>query len=166
MLRPLALAFVAAALTAAAAEAETLHLPKTGAPAFVVDAPPDWKSNYDQFGNLQLVAPDRSGFVEFSMLSDPSIDKTPASAVALAAFKSAGAENYAQTGPDTIAGHPGEAFTGVVTRAGVPLEMRVVLSKLDGAHYASVTVVRRRTATEAQSAALNALAARAQLALH
>jgi hypothetical protein len=167
MLSLLALSLaVATAPAAPAAQAQMLHLPKAGAPAFVVSAPPSWRATYDPFGNLQLMAPDRSGFVEFSMLEDPSIDRTPAAAVATAAFKSAGAAAFSRTQPGSIAGRPGEAFAGVITRAGVPLEMRVVLVKLDPTHYASVAVVRRQSATPAQSAALEALASRAQLELH
>jgi hypothetical protein len=168
MFRQLALTLVLMLGLSAAVEAHAgaFRLPKEGAPAFVVDAAETWSATYDQYGNLQFLAADRSSDVQFSILSDPTLDTTPVSDIAAGIFQAAGAPPYTRSEQGWIAGRQGRAFIGVLTVNGLALDMRVVLVKLDASHYACLSTLRRQTITADQTEALNTLIAHARIADH
>ncbi len=150
-------------LGSAPSHTETVHLPKTGVPAFSVDVPTGWTYDYDQSGNLQFTSGDHSTALQLSMIVDPSVGTTPLSSMATLVFESAGAEPYSKNEPSTLAGHAGEAFYGNLIINNKLLHMEVVLAKLDNSHAACLTTLSRDGATPEQLAALNALIGLIQL---
>jgi hypothetical protein len=167
MLRTLVVALaLSLGLSGAPARPATYRLPQTGVPAFVIDAPQDWSAAYDPYGNLQLLAADRSASAQYSMIADPAVDTTPPETVAAQVFQSAHAAPYSRTEPGAVAGVPGEAFIGTLVIKGVSLDMRVTLAKLDPTHYACVTTLSIQNITPGQRAGLDALLARASIARH
>lgn len=165
MLRSLVPAFavVLGITLAVAAQAEVFRLPKDGTPAFVVDAPAGWTPVYDQFGNLQLLSPDQSTDVRFSIITSPNVDTTPISDVAANIFQAAGAPPYARSETAMIAHREGRAFVGSVTAGDSTLDMRVMLVKLDASHFACLSWIRPQSASKTQIAAMNALIAHARI---
>lgn len=151
------------ALGCVAARAATLRLPKTGDPAFTVDVPTGWNYDYDQYDNLQFSAADHSTALQLSMITDASVATTTLEAVAAEIFKSAGSQPYSRTAADSIVGHAGEAFYGVLVVNGTNLQMKVILVKMDSTHIACLSTLIRPDANEAQVASLNALIGMVQL---
>ena len=137
-LRSLALAFISVVLAATSAQAETLRLPSSGDPAFVVELPDGWMHRVDDAGNLILGAPDHSaGFslsiVEYSGALDDA---------AVGVMKAAKAGPPQNLGPAQVSGYRGYIYDSTMANdAGVQLLLRCVLVKLDTTHVASMSMI-------------------------
>jgi hypothetical protein len=168
MLRTLAVC-VALALSLAFTEARAAvyRVPSTGDPAFVVDAPAGWTGAFDRYGNLQFVAPDRSGVVQFTMFGpDPGVATAPLDEIAAESFKAAGAPPYSRSEPGSIVGRPGTTYVGILPEKDFNLDMRVTIVKLGSTHVAAITTLKSPTIRPYQVAAMNALLARVTLTGH
>ena len=153
---------VGLALGSVPSRAQTVRLPKVGDPAFSVNVPPGWTYTYDDLGNLQFLASDHSTGLQLSMLTDPAAT-TSLSEDAANVFKGAGAQPYTKSEPSTLVGRPGQAFYGVLLVNNVPLQMKVILAKIDDSHVGIMVILTQNDDTPEQIAALNALISLVQL---
>jgi len=155
--------WLAAALSlgaAATAAADTYRVPKTGAPALTATLPSGWSGGYDAAGNLHLTPDDHSGAVMLSMTTDPSVAGVPVPTLAAGVFKAIGAPPYSATAPASLAGIAGSAFAGSFTNsAGVVLDVRLVIAKLDGSHQAFLLTLKPHGQADAQATAVDTLGA-------
>jgi hypothetical protein len=145
--------------------AQTVRLPKTGDPAFLMDVPTGWTYSYDTSGNLQFMPSDHSAVLLLSMIADERVATTTLEAVAANIFQTAGAAPYTREEPGTVVGHTGEAFYGTLTEPQVVLQLKVILANLDSTHIAAISTLIRPDATPQQIAALNALIGLVQLSV-
>ena len=151
------------ASAAAQSTQETVYrLPKTGVPALTVPAPADWRVLYDDLGNLQLYAPDKSAFLQLS--TSPLPAEMPVADMAAEIFKAAGAPPYQRTEADSIGGQPGQAFISAVPQQAFTIDLRVVIVKVGAGNVAVLCKAIRNDASAAQAAALDKLAARVRIA--
>lgn len=144
-------------------QAATVRLPKAGDPAFSVDVPTGWTYDYDEYGNLQFTASDRSTALQLSMVTGPNLANAPLSDFAAVIFKTAGAPPFSKSEASTISGHEAQAFYGNLPINGQILPMKVVIAKLDDSHFACLASLTHSGATPEQIAALNALIGLVQL---
>lgn len=152
--------FVMAA--APAVSAETLRVPKTGTPAFTVEAPPGWISEYDDANNLLVIAPDRFTILILSVnLENPGVKVDD---IAAGALQLAHGEPYSSKSPGDIAGHPGFIYgSHMVSEEGMVIPIVFTLAWVDKTHVAEIAWMLRPDATSAQQAALEAVAASVKL---
>lgn len=149
---------------ACVARADEFRLPKSGTPAFVVDNPPaGWQPAYDKYGNLQFMAADRSAAFQVSMIDDAKVETTPLTAIAENVFTAAKLGPYTHTEPGSVLGLSGQSFSRSSTLNNVPIDIKVIISKLDASHAAVVSTISRRAITSAQSASLADLIAHTKL---
>jgi hypothetical protein len=139
------------------ARAETVRLPASGDPAFAFDVPAGWNVAYDQDGNLQIVASDKSSALQLSLPAETGNPST--SDLAAGILKAAGAQPYSATGTDTIAGKPADTFDAALVGNGASSACKVWIAKLDSRHYAVQLTLKQPTITAEQTAALEALIA-------
>src|ERR1700722_20022636 len=97
---------------AAPAWADSVRLPKDGAPAMVVDPPAGWTTVYDSGGNLEVYVPDHSASVTFSMISDAATAGTDPAELAATVMHSMGVKTISNALPGAIGGVQGETFVG------------------------------------------------------
>jgi hypothetical protein len=150
-------------LGAVSAMAEAVRLPKTGDPAFAFDVPNGWTTLYDQYGNLRITATERTCFIQLSMITGPDVER-PMPEVAAEIIKSAGAAPYSKTEAGAIAGQAGTKYLTTLTNSnGVRLDFKLVLVKLDSAHYASLAILMVPDVSPDRAAALDVLIGRIRL---
>jgi len=142
--------------------AETFRLPKTGAPAFVVDSPPGSTGRFDEQGNLAVQFDDRSAAVQYSIIGSDE-GGLPFPEIASRIFKAAGTPPYTHTEPGAISGVAGQSFSSLMTVNGVMLDLTVTIVKLDGSQAAVLAVLRQKSITPAQQAAVDALVLQARI---
>lgn len=152
-------------IVAPAAGAEDLRLPKTGTPAVVVDVPEHWTSRYDDLGNLQITAEDKTCALQISIVTMPEPDKPALPVIAAGIVTGSGAAPYSRTEPTMVGGVATDAYVSVMSLSGgLVLDERVIVIKLDAIHYAVAATVGRQDLTPLQAANLNALVSRIRLA--
>jgi hypothetical protein len=170
MLRSLIVVPIAALALAwgAAAQAANYLVPSSGRPALAVvaqDHRPDpgagmlgkawlgsegWPyAEYMRPDMLRLATSDHGTTVIIAMLADPRAGSTSEPEFAARVFREVGAPPYARVEPARLGGLPAKAFVGVMTKDGVPLQVRMILAKVDPGHYAYVVVLQRPKARQA-----------------
>ena len=139
------------------ARAETVRLPASGNPAFAFDAPAGWSVAYDQDGNLQIVASDKSSALQLSLTAETGNPST--SDLAARILKAVRAQTYSSTGTGTIAGKRADTFDSALVGNRASSACKVWIAKLDSRHYAVLLTLKQPTITAEQSAAQDALIA-------
>jgi hypothetical protein len=152
-------------LGASAAQAEALRLPVSGVPAFVVNVPPGWTSQYDKWGNLGFIANDHSASLQLSMVADPSVASTSLDDIAANVIKAANASPSSRSEPGTILAYAGRTYYSGMTIRNTHLNLKFVIAKIDDTHAAVISFITRDNMTDAQQAQLDALLGDVQLTL-
>src|SRR6185312_7719982 len=125
-----------------AAAAETYRVPQAGSPALVADVPPGWQRQYTAPNELMITSADQWAVLEVSMIADPALAALPLPDVARQVFRNADLPRWGSSEPDSIGGHPGQAFIVTITRSGAPVgAARVILAKIDASHVARLTEI-------------------------
>ena len=146
------------------ASAEELRLPRAGGPAIAVDVPEHWTSRYDELGNLQITAEDKSCALQLSIVTAPEPDKPALSVIAAGIVTGSGAAPYSRTEPTVVGGVASDAYVSMMTLpGGTVLDERVVVIKLDHVHYAVAATLAVPNLTPVQTANLNVLVSRIRL---
>jgi len=132
------LALAAILFAGAAANAETVRFPETGAPAIVVTTPADWTHQPDGDGNMLLISGNKSASYALTVGPyDGTLDD-----LASGAMKSAGANPPQIMGPTAISGLRGYMYdTDMVNPSGVHVNVHMVAVKIDPGHMASITLL-------------------------
>jgi len=141
---------------ASAASAETLRVPKTGTPALTAEVPAGWIATYTRTDELTIKdAPDMA-ILEVSVISDPALVAKPLDEIAREVLREAEvAPRWTSTGPESIAGLPGQAFIVPVIIDSRPVgTVRLFVAKIDAGHAArltEITIVKGTTAQEEET---------------
>lgn len=154
-----------AVLGSTSLQAETLRLPASGVPAFVVDVPAGWSWEYDKFGNLGLIADDHSASLQLSMIADSGMAGANLDDIAANVAKSADASLHAGSEPGTILSYAGRTYYADMTISNTHVGLKFVIAKIDGTHAGVISILTRDDITDAQQAQLNALLGDVQLTL-
>jgi hypothetical protein len=152
------LAFSAAGSPALAAEVRS---PASGSPAFVIDAG-DFIVNNDE-GNLQLFLPDKSGFLQLTIIAVDNLGSYTDEALAAEILKAAGAPPATRQDTVVVAGVKGTAFYTPMKANDLTANMRVVILRLDATHLAVEADLIVEGAGAGQQAALKALIGRLRI---
>ena len=146
---------VFALVAAPAGLADTVRIPKTGAPALVIDAPTGWSVSYDDLGNLQLLANDKSAVIQLSMISgeESSLESDVMAARILEAAKSA---PYASKQPASAAGIAGMSYLSTMPINNISLSVKVMVLRIDAAHVGSLAILTQPNIKPEQSALVQA----------
>jgi hypothetical protein len=150
-------AALAAALVGSAAWAGVEHQPQSGTPAFEVDVPQGWEVTRDDGGNLYALAGDHSGGLVLNMVEGSDSTDVNLDDVAAKAMEVAQAQPYSRKAPATVGGQPAEAYYSGMGDGSVTF--RLVLVKVDKTHIGSEGVMMSAKASDAQTAAVEAVAA-------
>jgi hypothetical protein len=149
-----AAALATAALFATAAGAETLRLPQTGDPAFVVNAPDGWEHIVDAEGNLAVFNVEHTASLTFTVMEyDGALDSLAAGAVS-----NPDGERPRNNGPVDVSGFHGFVYDGkMISAAGVHANVHLLLVKLDDKHVAGATLLTADGIKDDQAAAARAI---------
>ena len=122
----------------AAANAETVRFPETGAPAVAVTTPDGWTHQPDGDGNMLLISDNKTASYAITVSAyDGTLDE-----LANGAMKSAGANPPQIMGPTAISGFRGYMYdTDMVNPSGVHVNVHMVAVKIDAGHIASITLL-------------------------
>ncbi len=146
---------VAASPSAQAAE---IRFPKAGPYAFIINLPPAWSSKEDDYGGLQVIAPDRASVIYLSMASDKEYMGVgrPLRDLATAIAKSAGATLTDKQEPAILSGITGETFYGEMTNdRGTLLQVKMVIIPMAIEVAATQTILTTANMSAAQRTALD-----------
>lgn len=136
----------------AIAKGDVLRLPTSGSPAFSVDVPAGWNPTYDQWGNLNIQAADRSSDLQLSTTTSTDLATTSTDQLAAGIMKAAGALPYFSSQPDTVVWHAGQAYYSHLTVETTHWNVKVVIAMLDATHAAIIATMTQDNITTAQSA--------------
>ena len=170
-LLPLPALLFAAALAALAftpARAAELRFPKTGAKAFHIDLPDNWRTRTDTRGGLLLVPPagEQHGLLYLALIADDAARAEPGLAGAARIAQSAakpvdivldGKQEPARvTDPQERTVFHGMAFTGTMPgKRGYARAVRMVIIRVTGDTWAQVMTVKQPGTNAAEIAALD-----------
>lgn len=160
MKRVLLASFITAALTGA--HAETLRLPETGNPAFVVTTPEGWTHTVNSAGNLIVFNEPHTASINFKIGElDGSLDE-----LAVKAASTPDGMPPANRGAADIGAFHGTAYDSkLVTASGVKTDLHMILVKLDdggfldGGHFAAAILLTAEGIKDDQRAAARAVLA-------
>ncbi len=150
----------ALAAAAAPAQAGVEHQPPTGTPAYEVDAPDDWQVTRDDQGNLYLLAADHSGGLVLNMVANIDTATLNLDDLAAQSMVAAQAPPVSRKEPGSLGGISGMAYYSSIPEPSGAVSLKLILVKVDASHVASEGRILNNSATPAQAAALDALAAR------
>jgi len=159
---PFAAAIAALAVVAGPACAGVEHQPQSGTPAYEVDVPDaGWQVTRDPDGNLYLLADDHSGGIVLNIVATEGAGDMDLDALAAQSMKVANAPLPDHKLPGAVGGVPGMTYySSMAGDSGKALSVKLTLVKVDANHVASDAEIRGPNITPAQSAAIDALAAR------
>jgi hypothetical protein len=157
---PFAAALAALALIAAPAWAGVEHQPESGTPAFEIDVPDGYQLSRDGDGNLYLLANDHSGGIVLNIVAADGAGAMNLDELAAQSMTVAKAPPPSRQEPGQIGGVRGITYYSSIPADGGTVSVKLTLVKLDANHVASDAEIRSATITAAQSAAIDALAAR------
>lgn len=158
---PLRLAIALLALSAPAERAHcALQTPTGGRPAVSVDAPPGWRTAYDDLGELRLTAPDRSAVIVVSLERLDIFDASATDTLARAYLRNAGARVVPVHAPGALGPMPADIYrSGLVSPRGDELDLTLFVARIDRGHAAVASVIGLEGRSRAQAGAVDAVLA-------
>jgi hypothetical protein len=129
--------------------ATDIVFPPDKEPALHFTTPEGWTSTADSIGNLLIKAPNASSALSVALPDSPDLESITIDDFRKAVMKAGNTTYSDKSEPITVSGLAGTVYYGTMNSNAVPLDVKMIVIRIDSSHIACVNLITRHGGAEA-----------------